>query len=380
MKTFRTTRRMMITSTALATLALSTVAVTTANADPSEKKPWKGITTTVVDFGAYTSDVVENPEDSEDRDPTVNATNNTLAVSPDEKFAVATNSYSDRLVVIHLESGVKIWEIKGYVSPRNIVFAPDSKSFTVSDSARGVVDRISTTSFQVTKRLPLGAGVFGTSQSPDGKTLYANNAAADTVTVVDQANNRPVDVITGFHEPRQGTKVSHDGKTLYVTNYNKGDSKLSIVDLTNPAHPKTELDGFHGLRAISVDSAGDRLYAANSANDTISVVDLHDTTDRESIQVGDMPYGAALSPDGTVLLTGNKADNTLTAVKITHENGKITHTVLGTIAGSGKNYLKAPRQAISFSNDSKTAYVLNEDLTIAQVDIATRTVTKVLGR
>ncbi|WP_435616265.1 hypothetical protein, partial [Streptomyces coelicoflavus] len=126
MKTFRTTRRMMITSTALATLALSTVAVTTANADPSEKKPWKGITTTVVDFGAYTSDVVENPEDSEDRDPTVNATNNTLAVSPDEKFAVATNSYSDRLVVIHLESGVKIWEIKGYVSPRNIVFAPDS--------------------------------------------------------------------------------------------------------------------------------------------------------------------------------------------------------------------------------------------------------------
>ncbi|MFJ3366439.1 YncE family protein [Streptomyces anthocyanicus] len=380
MKTFRTTRRMMITSTALATLALSTVAVTTANADPSEKKPWKGITTTVVDFGAYTSDVVENPEDSEDRDPTVNATNNTLAVSPDERFAVATNSYSDRLVVIHLKSGLKIAEIKGYVSPRNILFAPDSQSFTVSDSARGVVDRISTTSFQVTKRLPLGAGVFGTSQSPDGKTLYANNAAADTVTVVDQANNRPVDVITGFHEPRQGTKVSHDGDTLYVTNYNKGDSKLSIVDLTNPAHPKTELDGFQGLRAISVDRAGDRLYAANSANDTISVVNLHDTTDRENIKVGDMPYGAALSPDGTVLLSGNKADNTLSAVKITHKDGRITHTVLGTIAGSGENYLKAPRQAISFSNDSKTAYVLNEDLTVAQVDIASRTVTKVLGR
>ncbi|WP_435616276.1 hypothetical protein, partial [Streptomyces coelicoflavus] len=126
MKTFRTTRRMMITSTALATLALSTVAVTTANADPSEQEPAKHVISTVVDFGAYTSDVVENPEDSEDRDPTVNATNNTLAVSPDGVFAVVTNSYSDHLVVIHLKSGSKVAEIRGYVSPRNILF--DSKS------------------------------------------------------------------------------------------------------------------------------------------------------------------------------------------------------------------------------------------------------------
>ncbi|WP_199918745.1 YncE family protein, partial [Streptomyces sp. NRRL S-15] len=184
----------------------------------------KEFTTTVVNFGAYTSNIeVKDPKKPEDRDPTVDATNNTLAVSPNERFAVATNSYSDRLVVINVRNGRKIAEIKGYVSPRNILFAPDSKSFTVSDSARGVVDRISMFTFQVKQRLPLGAGVFGTAQSKDGKWLYANNAAADTVTVVDLAHNRPEKVITGFAEPRQGVKLSYAGDKLYVTNYGAGE-------------------------------------------------------------------------------------------------------------------------------------------------------------
>ncbi|WP_331727828.1 hypothetical protein OHA99_36320 (plasmid) [Streptomyces coelicoflavus] len=372
MKRLRTTRRTMIATTALAALALSGAAVTTASADAPEKKSSsKGFTTTVVDFGAYTSKVeVADPEEPEDRDPTVDATNNTLAVSPNEQFAVATNSYSNHLVVIHVPSGKKVAEIKGYVSPRNILFAPDSKSFTVSDSARGVVDRISVFGFRVTQRLPLGAGVFGTAQSADGKWLYANNAAADTVTVVDLANNRPVDVITGFHEPRQGTKLSHSGDTLYVTNYGTGE--VSVVDLKNKdADPET-IGGFKGLRAVSVNRAGDRLYAANSESDEISVVNLV-SGKRTSVHVGDKPYGAALSPDGSVLLSGNMADDTLTAVN-TADN-----SVIGTVESGPKGELKGPRQAISFSADSKTAWVLNDDLTVAEVDVENLKVTDILG-
>ncbi|MFD6189639.1 YncE family protein [Streptomyces sp. NPDC060275] len=259
MKRLRTTRRTMIATTALAALALSGAAVTTAGADapekpekPEKKSSSKGFASTVVDFGANTSEIeVENPEEPEDRDPTVDATNNTLAVSPNERLAVATNSHSDHLVVIDVHSGRKIAEIKGYVSPRNILFAPDSKSFTVSDSAHGVVDRISVFGFRVTRRLPLGAGVFGTAQTRDGKWLYANNAAADTVTVVD----------------------------------------LGSKDRT-----MRQIGGFHGLRAVSVNRAGDRLYAANTKTADISVVDTASGTTITTVPVGEKPYGAALSP------------------------------------------------------------------------------------
>jgi YVTN family beta-propeller protein len=367
---------MTVTTTAIAAVAAlalaGSAAVTTANADSPATKSSKGFTTTVVDFGAYTSEArVENPEEPEDRDPTVNATNNTLAVSPNERFAVASNSSSDHLVVIHVPSGRKVAEIKGYVSPRNILFAPDSKSFTVSDSARGVVDRISMSGFRVQQRLPLGAGVFGTAQSRDGKTLYANNAAADTVTVVDLAHNRPTDVLTGFSEPRQGVKLSYAGDKLYVTNY--GEGKVSVVDLRSEDHATKQISGFHGLRAVSVNRAGDRLYAANSETNEISVVDTGSGKTIATVPVGEKPYGAALAPDGSVLLSGNMKGNTLTAVD--PEDNSVT----GTVRSGPNGALKGPRQAISFSADSKTAWVLNDDLTVAEVDVDRLEVTGILG-
>lgn len=372
MKRLRTTRRIMI-ATAAATVALSSAAVATANADAPEKHASsRGFVTRVVNFGAYTSAVVPNPDDPEDHDPTVDATNNTLAISPDEKLAVAANSHSDHLVVINIRSGRKIAEIKGYVSPRNILFAPDSKSFTVSDSSRGVVDRISVHGFRVTKRLPLGAGVFGTAQSRDGKWLYANNAAANTVTVVDLVHNRPTDVITGFQEPRQGTKVSYAGDKLYVTNFDNGE--ISVVDLTDKEHKIVQrIDGFDGLRAVSVNRAGDRLYAANSNANKISVVNATTGKTITRVPVGKDPYGAALSPDGSVVLSGDKVSNTLTAIN-TKDN-----SVIGTVSSGPAGALKGPRQAISFSADSKTAWVLNDDLTVAEVDVPHLKVTGVLG-
>lgn len=358
-KRLRNTRRTTLAATALAALALSGVAAS-ANADSPETE---GFTTTVVNFGAYTSAISEDPED---RDPTVDATNNSLAVSPDERFAVATNSDSDHLVVIEVRSGRKVAEIKGYVSPRNVLFAPDSKSFTVSDSARGVVDRISMRTYHVQQRLPLGAGVFGTAQTKDGKWLYANNAAADTVTVVDLAGNRPKDVITGFAEPRQGVKLSPAGDDLYVTNF-RGD-RISVVDLKSEKLTKREIGGFNEVRGLSVSRDGTRLYAANSADDTISVVDTESGQTLTKVPVGDKPYGAALAPDETVLFSGNMAADTLTAVD------PKTNTRTGTVKG-----LKGPRQAISFSADSKTAWVLNEDLTVAEVDVHDLEVTRTLG-
>lgn len=362
MKRRRNTRRMILTTTALATLALSGAA---ASASTDSPKP-KGFHTTVVSFGAYTSAV------GEVRDPTVNATNNTLAVSPDERFAVATNSDSDHLVVLNVRSGRKIAEIRGYVSPRNVLFAPDSKSFTVSDSARGVVDRISLRTFQVQQRLPLGAGVFGTAQSKDGKWLYANNAAANTVSVVDLANNRPANVITGFAEPRQGIKLSYAGDKLYVTNFDGG--RITVVDLKSAKLERKEIGGFDEVRGLSISRDGTRLYAANSKSNTISVVDTASGETITKVPVGEKPYGAALSPDESVLFSGNMKGNTLTAVD------PETNKPVGTVKSGPKGSLKGPRQAISFSADSQTAWVLNEDLTVAEVDVSDLEVTRILGR
>ncbi|MFD8097417.1 YncE family protein [Streptomyces malaysiensis] len=358
MKHAKITRRKILGTAALVPLPLSGTMVASANAHSPKTA---GRPSAVVPFGAYNGSVdgVRTPFDGEIH-------NNSLAVSPHERIAVATNSQSDHLVVIDLRRGQKITQIKGYVTPRNILFAPDGQSFTVSDSTLGVLDRISLRTFQVEKRLPLGAGVFGTAQTKDGKRLYANNQAANTVTVVDLAASRPVTVITGFAQPRQGVKLAPAEDMLYVTNF-QGD-RISTVD-TATNKPVKEIGGFNQVRGLSISRDGTRLYAANSGDNTVSIVDTASGATLHRTPVGQQPYGAALAPDETILFSGNLGGNTLTAV----DPGP--GSVIGTVTG-----LIGPRQAISFSADSKTAWVLNEDLTIAEVDVPALKVIRTLGR
>ncbi len=290
--------------------------------------------------------------------------NNSLAVSPDEHLAAVSYSDEKRVIVYDLQTGQPIKTLVGYVTPRNIVFAPDGKRFFVSDSSLGTVNVVDAASFETVARYPIGFGVFGTVLTTDGKTLYANDEAASTVTAVNTADGSAKVVIPGFAQPRQGIRLGPDGKEAFVTNF-LGD-KITVVDLAT--HQITgEITGFKALRAISISKDGQTLYAGNSGANEVAVVDLAKREIVDRIPVGKDPYGAALTPDGRFVYSGNKADNSLSVIDT------VTRKVVGTIMG-----FQEPRQAIVFTRDGGTAYVLNKDLSIAVVDTTTRQIVKTL--
>ncbi len=68
------------------------------------------------------------------------------------------NSRSGEVRVIDLTGVHRTREIGGYVTPRNILFAPDGTSFHLSDSSRGVVDQLALRRAKLISRMPLGAG------------------------------------------------------------------------------------------------------------------------------------------------------------------------------------------------------------------------------
>ena len=282
-------------------------------------------------------------------------TNNSLAVSPDEKTAVVSDSREKSLLVYDLAAGGLRKKIDGFGTPRNIVFINEGSQFVVSDSSLGTLRFYSTDDCTLQDEVVVGPGAFGTAVSPDGKTLYVNNQAHSSVTVVDLEARKPTDVITGFSRPRQGIKVSPDGKRVFVTNF-EGD-KVTVVD-ADSRQVLRELTGFSKIRGISVTADGNTLYAANSGRNSISVVDVRNGEVTNEIEVGREPYGAALSPDGTTLFASNKADNTIDVIDVTE------NTVVKTLNG-----FKEPRQAIVFSADQNRAYVLNRDLSIARVNV-----------
>lgn len=286
--------------------------------------------------------------------------NNSLAISPDETTAIVSYSERSELIVYNLKTGKVRQVLRGFITPRNIVFAPSGTVFYVSDSTLGVVAKIESGSFKALSRLPVGPGVFGTAISRDGRTLYATNQAANTVTVYDLDSEHPRAVITGFTQPRQGIRLGPDGRKLFVTNF-LGD-KVIIVD-TQTNKIDGEISGFNKLRAISITSDGGTLFAANSGSNTIAVVDLARREIVKTIPVGNDPYGAAPTPDGRFVYTGNLKDNSLSVIALP------SLAVVATVTG-----LKEPRQAIVFTKDSRTAFVLNEDLSVATVDVTTHRV------
>ena len=288
--------------------------------------------------------------------------NNSLAVSPDEHLGVVSYSDEKRVIVYDLQAGKVLRVLDTFITPRNIVFAPDGLRFYVSDSSLGTVSVIDATSFATLASYPVGYGVFGTVLTADGGTLYANDEAASTLTAVSTADGSAKAVVTGFAQPRQGVRLGPDGKEAFVTNF-LGD-KISVVDLAT--HKITgEITGFRALRAISITKDGKTFYAGNSGSNEIAVVDLAKREIVARVPVGKDPYGAALTPDGKFVYSGNKADNSLSVVDT------VTLKVVATITGFDE-----PRQAIVFTRERETAYVLNKDLSISVLDTATRKIVR----
>ncbi|UVI28496.1 beta-propeller fold lactonase family protein [Paenibacillus spongiae] len=285
--------------------------------------------------------------------------NNSLAVSPDEQIAVVSDSRVQSIRIYDLAKGVLRKEIGGFVSPRNVVFVDGGSTFVVSDSTLGTLRFYNAKNLTLQDEVVVGPGAFGTAVSPDGRTLYVNNQAHSSVTIVDLEKRKPISVITGFAQPRQGIVVSPDGQSVFVTNF-KGD-KVSVVDAATKSIVR-EITGFSMIRGISVTENG-ILYAANSGRDSISVVDISQGKIIDEIKVGREPYGAALSPDGQLLFASSKTDNAIDVIDVSDNR------VIDTIGG----FLE-PRQAIVFNHDGTDAYVLNRDLSISVVDVKSRTI------
>lgn len=80
--------------------------------------------------------------------------------------------------------------------------------------------------------------------------------------------------------------------------------------------------------------------------------------------MGNDPYSAALSPDQTIILSGNKQDNSLSVIDAA------SFKVVGVING-----FKEPRQAIVYSKDKQHVYVLNADLSISTASLEQKKIT-----
>jgi len=106
-----------------------------------------------------------------------------IFINPDGTLAWITYPWDNTVEVMDILTGT-IVETFNVAEPFSIAFAPTGTKAYVSSGA-GSVEVMDTSTYQVIKTIPADLGATDLQMSPDGASVFVNNSAAQSVTVID---------------------------------------------------------------------------------------------------------------------------------------------------------------------------------------------------
>jgi YVTN family beta-propeller protein len=177
-----------------------------------------------------------------------------------------------------------------------------------------------------------GGSTMAAVTSLDGSLVYVSDdsgsgPSAGNIHVINTSN----DSISSFQigKGSYGLKLHPDGNHLYATN--TGDNTVTVVDLTSNAVTATITTGQEPFGMV-VNNAGTRAYAANYGDNTVSVIDVTAgsptlNTVLQTISVGNVPMDVAVSADGSRLYVSNYNDHTVSVFNTAGDANALIGTI-----------------------------------------------------
>ncbi|KPI17752.1 40-residue YVTN family beta-propeller repeat protein [Actinobacteria bacterium OK074] len=207
--------------------------------------------------------------------------------------------------------------------------------------------------------IPVGANPGEVVLSSDGRTAYAANQGANTVSVIDVATAKVTSTVKVGAVPA-GLALTPDGRTLWVADYN--DDAVQPVDVaTGTAGTKIAVGDGPENMAITPD--GSTLYVANIHDNTVTPVNLAKGTAGTAgtaIPVGPNPFNVVASPDGSTVYVSNSGGSTITPIDTA------TNATRASLLVTGQAY------GLALSPDGRTLYVSpSNGSTVTPVDTVT---------
>ncbi len=153
------------------------------------------------------------------------------AVSPDNRFVLASNWCSWDLSVVDTQKNSEVERVKLGAYPRGIVVTPDSKTAYVAVMGSSDIARVDLTDFSVAWLRNVGNAPRHLVIDPNGKYLYATLNGEGNVAKINLNSGDVVEKISTGSQPRSMT-ISDDGKLIYVVNYSSNTvSKVRTSDM-----------------------------------------------------------------------------------------------------------------------------------------------------
>ncbi|MCW3089424.1 MAG: hypothetical protein JWP81_493 [Ferruginibacter sp.] len=273
-------------------------------------------------------------------------------------YAYIANTNNNTVSVVSLTGNKVVAVIPVGSSPWAVAAAPNGSVVYVSNIGNPAsVSVINTSTNQVTYTIPLNGISYNICVSADGSRLYTADYNSGVISVYNTAYNG---LINYFYTGSGlfSLAISPDGAKLYASTLNY----LYVINASGSIVATIPTSGSSVGLIASAD--GNRVYASNANNNTVSVLSTSSNTVTASIAVGNSPYGITLSPDGKNLYVANNGSNTISVINTA--TNEVTATVATGSAPSG----------LSVSVDGTLVYVTSQsDNSITIMNAVNNTVT-----
>jgi YVTN family beta-propeller protein len=198
-------------------------------------------------------------------------------------------------------------------------FSPDG-SLLYGAAASGTLSVLDARTLKVLKTVNVGGSVGGTAVSHDEKLLYLADSQINAVRVIDAGAFQPVGNPAPVEHSPYGIDVSPDGSKVYVTllvsiDPTQGGSVVAFDTTGDPVNPlkfsgQVNLD--YAPYGVAVSPDGERVFVVSGVRDqsnpeftvfdyAVMVFDAALQPAGSSVPLSLMPFGVAVSPDGTRL-------------------------------------------------------------------------------
>jgi YVTN family beta-propeller protein len=287
----------------------------------------------------------------------------TATPGPDLAIEVAyvANFGANTVSVIDTQRGEVITEIPVGKGPFDIALTPGGDTAYISLAEDDAVEVIDTATSAVIDTLPVDADPRGIALTPNGDHLLVVSQDAGTLKVIDRASGSsesvPLNADGAFDVVARGGRA-------YVTRTSGG---ISVVDLSNPSNPTLVApialpeDGAYGAYGLIASEDGRYLFgtqvpAVGSGPGALFVVDAMTGEFVATLTVDSRPGAVALRPPGSEVYVANTASNTISIVDVAKLIEEPASALLQT--------LTLPREAIgpsaiAFTSDGSRAFVTN---------------------
>ncbi|MYF91912.1 MAG: T9SS type A sorting domain-containing protein [Gemmatimonadetes bacterium] len=214
-----------------------------------------------------------------------------LALAPDGKTLYATNSGTNALTIVDVESGqAHTVEIADTSEGLYGIAATADKIFTTDIAGSQVL--VLSPQGRVTGRIPVPPKPRSLALAPDGKTLYVTSMDTGRLTAIDADDATVVRTIDLDVSGTFAIAPSPDGRKLYLTAYSEG--ALLVVDVASGILRKRLAIG-RNPRAIAFSPDGTQAYVTSSFSNEIHIVDAVRDSVVGHYATGQNPRGIALT-------------------------------------------------------------------------------------